>query len=198
MRMPYLLITILAFCSCHTGKGNLAQINPPEEKNKQEFFQEFISRINLVDLPFKHDMNGNETISSSFKFNNTGYDTLFLDAEHSQVIGMLPDTSQFIGVLYFLPGDDLVPSLITFDKNGNKIDDQILCSLACNGMPCEGYLCNSKMVLTKDLEILNYREMHINRCEGNQKDVSEISNQTGLIKKNGEIILNPVERKKWK
>src|SRR5262249_3560702 len=135
--------------------------NKKPEIDKSIYFHQMISRMNTVALPYKHNLSKDKEITGSFKYDISGYDTLFLYSTEQQVIGMLPDTSHFFGILYFVAGDDLIPSLVTFDHKGNRIDNQMIATLSCPPTPCELYLCNLKVTLTEQLNIYNYHDHHL-------------------------------------
>ncbi len=197
-RVICIFFSMFFIFGCDRGKSDKQNENSLVKKTKAEYMADLVTRISFVELPYKHDIGKGAETTCSYQFNGESYDTLFLDALHSRIIGLLPDTAGFIGILYFTPGDDLAPSLITFDKLGNKIDDKIICPFSCNGSPCEQYLCNAWFSINKQLEITNYHELKLNRCEGGQSDISEIRDQSGYINKRGEIILNPINTSEWK
>ena len=122
-------------------------------------------------------------------------DKLFFDAAHEQIIGVLPDTSNFFGVLYFEPGDDLYPSLITLDKNGFKIDDKRLCYFDCPDVDCSVDSCFSFLDFQQGMTFLFRLRMKTCDCDNKGKKIAGtaiciVKESKGHVSKTGKIILS--------
>jgi len=97
-------------------------------------------------------------MENSLKINyNTdfkGNDSLIFDKDIYNIIGTLPDTSNYYAFLFPSIGDKLFPTIITFDKLGNKIDRQIICVSCCSGQASIDVIsCYDSVIVTEDLRI---------------------------------------------
>lgn len=134
-----ILTVILFFSSCNSNN----------EKGVKYSFRDFIHKLNIIDLPFKH--RPENIIEGTLKRIDL-VDTIFTKDQLSMYYGLLTDTSKFFSVITFLPGDEYVPVLTTYDKLGNIIDSKSILVNGCGGGPCIDY-CSSTSIIEKDFSI---------------------------------------------
>lgn len=72
------------------------------------------------------------------------------------ILGILPDTTNYFCLFYFIHADDVLPAMISYDKNGMLISQKRLAESCWQG--CESD-CRSILKINKDLTIeLDYEE----------------------------------------
>lgn len=130
---------MLSFSSC----------NSTAKKTNEYSFRNFIQKLKIIDLPFKH--RPENIIEGTLKMVDL-VDTIFTKDQLSIYYGLLADTSNFFSVITLLPGDEYVPILTTYDKQGNLIDSKSILVNGCGGGPCIDY-CSSTSIIEKDFTI---------------------------------------------
>ena len=192
------IMIVIVLCSCkgqHPVNSTL-----PQQKTRVIYIRELVNRIDRITLPYKHNLVSDSEKTCSYTYNEHGYDTLFLKPEQAQIIGLLPDTSKFFGILYFYPGDDMVPCLVTFSKTGIQIDDQSLTNSTCAGGGCDIDSCNAETFIDKSLEISMWQRTVITECDDKGEKKKNAASliyiqQKGHINEEGKIMLNKPEKK---
>jgi len=191
MKKIFLLIILGAsLISC----GNFGKRNSP---TKADHFKAFVEKVGYVNLPYSHDLDIDEE-EYKYQIDVKSTDSLFFDNYENLIIGVLPDTSGFYAILYYIIGDDLYPALKTFDKNGEEIDKQIICYGNCAGCDYECDFCSEVTTITSDLKIKITSCIQITRCDDDENKIPEttickIYTTTGQIKPDGTISLKKEE-----
>ena len=128
---------------------SIISCNSVDKKTDEYNFRDFIHKLKIIDLPFKH--RPENIIEGSLK-RIDAEDSVFLKDPLSMYYGILADTTNFFGVITFLPGDEFVPILTTYDKKGNIIDSKSILVNGCGGGPCIDY-CSSTSIIEMDFSI---------------------------------------------
>jgi hypothetical protein len=162
--------------------------------SRANVFRTLYLKIGFVKLPFQYDLT-KDNKAANYLITEKSSDTLFFDAAHYQIIGILPDTTDYIGVLYFEQGDGLYPSLITFNKNGVKIDDKRLCYFECADIDCSVDSCSSNLILQRTMDFEYQLKITTSGCDSKGHKISGTSNcvikrSTGHVLKNGRIMIS--------
>jgi len=173
-----------------------------------EYFKLFIKKLKLLSLPLSIRstlaISSTELYSSkSTKINKDSYDALFvkdIGANSCNLCyGMLPDTSIFYSIILFYNADDLVPVLITFTKDGEKIAEVGLILHGC-GAECGLDYCSSTGVIENDLSIycadsINYAPCNDNNDKDESKREHYVDYKEGKINPDGSIQVSEEKHK---
>ena len=193
MKKIFLLIILgVSITSC----GNFGKRNSP---TKADHFKAFIEKVGYINLPYSHDLNLDEE-NYNYQIDEKSTDSLFFDNYENLIIGVLPNTSDFYAILYFAIGDDLYPALKTFNKNGEKIDDQKICYGYCAGCDCDCDSCADITTIDADFKITMNYAIKATECDDDGNKIPEttickIYTTTGQIKPDGTIYLKKEEEK---
>jgi len=195
MRYLMILISTGLLIGCGTSKWN-------KDLNKADYIRNFISKVGFVKLPYSHNLNLDKE-EYKYLIDYKSNDTLFFKSPINQIIGVLPDTLNYFGILYYAVGDDLYPCLITFNKNGEKIDDQKISNGLCAGCGCECDSCSDITTVTKDLKISSHLFLKSTDCDsiGNKIPSNTkcmLSIVDGFVNSAGKIKLNNEVKKEYK
>ncbi|MFH0893969.1 MAG: hypothetical protein V2A54_05995 [Bacteroidota bacterium] len=117
-------------------------------------FSEFLKKFKLLQLPLTFRQN--QTIEKGLpEYNENSIDTLFVKnyGKQSVYYGMLPDTSNYFGLIFILAGvQNSPPVLKTYDKSGKQISEAFLhCGNCIAGLDIEW--CSSTGIIKNDLTI---------------------------------------------
>jgi len=145
MTRSFLLIILTLFFSCKTDKP----------KNKYEQIQHVIEKSGFIKLPLVFDANIEGILKTNYSVNYAGDDTLlFKDNGIFELVGFLPDTTNYYAFIYFTIGDMLYPTIVTMDKNWQKIDEKIICTWGCLTSPLVNVIsCYDSVWIYEDLRI---------------------------------------------
>jgi hypothetical protein len=121
----YIIVTLLIFIlniGCNsTQKKPSSELEkrPTKECNKKASIHKYLLNGNMLKFPIKLDvMNpANAKLDTSISFN--------------PIIGYLPDTSDFYGFLTLTIGDLLYPTIETYNKKGELIQEEIIVTGNC-------------------------------------------------------------------
>jgi hypothetical protein len=177
-----------------TSNNSQRQINLNPSSEKEITFRKFLKHFKVLTLPYSYKSASQFTNESSYyAVPDKSPDTLFLP-HFSICYKMLPDTTNFFGLLSFIIGDGFAPVLTTYDKRGNKISNQQIDVAKCDGGgPC--YTCSEYTYIYKDVSIFSIDTFYHYSCDSIYKisdsvpRVSVIS-ITGKIYSDGRIVLS--------
>jgi len=186
MMHKFLLIILLSFClfSCNTDK----------QKTKQEQIQHVINKSGFIKFPLVFDANDENALKINYSVNYTSDDTLLFEGGIGiyEIIGFLPDTTNYYAFLHLAVGDMLYPTIVTMDKNWQKIDEKIICTTGCLTSPLVDVTsCYDSVWIYEDLTIKS-----ISKLTGTMEDeedsvipICNTKNLEGFIDKNGKITI---------
>ena len=179
-----LTLILASFClfSCKNSK----------QTAKYEQIQYVIQKSGFIKLPLEFDANI-DVLKSNYSISRTSNDTLlFWEDGIYNIIGFLPDTANYYAFLHLTVGDMLYPTIVTMDKNWQKIDEKIICAAGCTGLVQVDVInCYDSVWIYKDLKIKSISKV-IGTVE-NEDSTSQVLNicnmitLDGLIDKNGKI-----------
>lgn len=184
-------ILLLSFAGILFSCGSATK---QREFTKAHYIRAFVEKVGYIDMPYSHNLNLDKE-DYRYLIDYKSLDTLFFDVCDNQIIGVLSDTSNYFAVLYYRIGDDLYPSLMTFNKSGERIDDKKICYGFCAGCDCECDSCADVTTISKDLKINMTYYIEATECDsiGNklfETTTCKIFKIEGLIQPNGLIALN--------
>ena len=137
-----LLLLIIMCSSCFNNNANknssyLLQSKGSENSVK---FKNFISKFEVLPLPFIANTGCYEPDFSSSVPLNMDTDSIFIGyVGPSVTVGMLPDTSNFYAIIYCTASACYMPVLAVYSKNGTLIDKKEISKGCGAGV---GYICS--------------------------------------------------------
>ena len=133
-----------------------------------------LNRIGFIELPYIANYPTNSLKKNVFNCSQEKI-SLLKDfyGNHIEMIGFIPDTTNFYAILYITLETTQVPNLITFDKQGTLIDRKAITEE--NSWLFPGYIikCEEYTRIEKDLT-LNYFFMMIHDYESFDKNDEDI------------------------
>jgi hypothetical protein len=145
------ILTLITFISC----GQRGKISTTD---RVEYIRTLIKKVGVIQLPYDYDMVKRD-IHSKYSVDKNSMDTLFFDDFNGSIEGVLPDTSNYFGFIYYKVGDSLYPFLTTIDKKGKIIDRQSIGIGACGGLAIDVDSCVDKVSINEKLEIDMFYKM---------------------------------------
>jgi hypothetical protein len=180
--LPIILIS-LCLLSCTTDKP----------KTKYEQIQHLINTSGFIKLPLIFDANNENALNINYSVNPATDDSLLFEYEKFDIVGFLPDTTNYYAFLYLSVGDMLYPTIVTMDKNWQKIDEKVICTTGCAGhAQLDVTSCYDSVWIYKDLKIKSISKV-IGTVEMEDDSTSQVLNicnmriLEGFIDKNGKI-----------
>ena len=180
--LPIILI-LLCLLSCTTDKP----------KTKYEQIQHLINTSEFIKLPLIFDANNENALKINYSVNPATDDSLLFEYEKFDIVGFLPDTTNYYAFLYLSVGDMLYPTIVTMDKNWQKIDEKVICTAGCAGhAQLDVTSCYDSVWIYKDLKIKSISKV-IGTIEMEDDSTSQVLNicnmriLEGFIDKNGKI-----------
>jgi hypothetical protein len=159
------------------------------ETNQNENFTTFLNTIPELQLPFAAnsyaDLQTKVQIDTTFNKYN--------DIYANGIYGKIKINDSIHAIIYLLAGDNVFPKIVTYNKQGAKIAEQILVNLPGGS---DGYNGNgsSFLTLSKDLEIQIVDTT--NSFDRDSSDIiieksrtTEITIEKYSIKSNGKILM---------
>jgi len=177
-----IILTSFSLFSCKNSK----------QASKYEQIQYIIQKSGFIELPLEFDANI-DVLESNYSVNRTSNDTLLFGKDRVySIIGFLPDTTNYYAFLHLTVGDMLYPTVVTMDKNWQKIDEKIICATGCAGLvQVDVISCYDSVWIYKDLKIKSISKVvGTVEIEDSTSQVLNICNMRtldGLIDKNGKI-----------
>lgn len=161
---------------------------------KIEHFKTVIKSSGFIKLPLIFDANIENSLKTNYKVDLKGKDSLIFDSDIRSIIGFLPDTTEYYAILFYTAGDMLYPTIMTFDKKGNRIDRQIINAAGCAGHAALDVIsCYDSVWISSELNIKSVSRV-IGTVETEDSipktlNICNIRKVEGLIEKSGKIVL---------
>jgi hypothetical protein len=129
MTRRFLLFLFVIFsyaCKNSSKTGDFAGDNP----NKIDRIKVWRDSTSFVDLPFKASF-GSKTTKTFRIWNEDSIFSGDFSGGEIYIVGLLPDTTNYYGVIYKVVASVADFGLITFDKTGKKISSEELTKYKC-------------------------------------------------------------------
>lgn len=188
---------VVLFIACQQQKEI-----PRKPSDRETAFNTFLKRQRIVDLPLyiNTESVSEEGTTSTLESNS---DTLFFGSDlytGSRVFGLYRDTSRFYLFIILQAAEDYIPSIITFDKRGNKISSTSLLVSGCGG-GC-GYSCSANAKIDSELKFWAGDSVLSFECDSLGKEVPGTREHyveyiTGYVDPKGKIYQTAVIKKDW-
>ncbi len=159
-------------------------------KFQHDEFEKYINQMELLDTPIVFETIKYPEGKKSKKYDRGLFERYKLQNAQS-VYGMLFNDDKTVGVIYTVAGDINVPVLVTYDRNGNKIDSLNLFQNA-SGFDLESETYERALLFSRTIQVtdsvVKWRldESGEDRIEGSEK--STIHSFEYLVDKDGKII----------
>lgn len=157
MRQIVLLVLFFSLIGCNSDKHADNKTIPVENIVTKEitnmFFQEFLNKLPLRQLPIHFSCglpdgpdNDNLRITDFRQFSE------LIPDEFSDIYGVLNSHTIFKVIIYGMAGDDIYPTLFTYDQKGKIIDSLFLIINPCGGAD-DTQIPHSYVTINSDLSI---------------------------------------------
>jgi hypothetical protein len=156
MKVLGYLIMLMGLIGCSYTKPSKS-INDLKLGHIRSLYQ----KLPKIKFPFEYDVSNSNGIGQIYS--NQDLDSLIFEKDiRVNIAGVIQDTANFFGFIYFSPGDELIPILVTFDKTGGLIE-KIQIAKGC-ASDC-GYDCHSTVSINKDYKIVSKLNETIAECD---------------------------------
>lgn len=183
-KIIYIVFIWFTLISCNNNEKSV-------NKGKSVLFREFSKKFKPIDLPFTYNER-NIRLEKFNKINPKSFDTLFIKTNYpdeTYCYGIIKDTSKYVALIFFFPADNYYPQIITFTKDGEKIDETSLSIGGCSG-DCGLTKCSAWGILNKDLTILCSDTITYSFQCDEKGDSIPNSGETIILVKSGELTDN--------
>lgn len=153
--ITFALMLFLIGCDSNStnNKSIITENNKETEEAKDLNFKEFVGKLPLRQLPIHlscglPDGPGSDNlgISEFDKFKD------FIPEKFDRIFGLINSNDNFKVIIYAQVGDDIYPTLFTYENNGKIIDSLFLILNACGGAD-ETQIPHSFATIDRDLSI---------------------------------------------
>jgi hypothetical protein len=161
---------------------------------KIEQIRRIIKVTNFIQLPLKFDANQDNQANLKYHVDQKGLDSLLFDSDLFDTYGCFVDTTTFFAFLANSVGDMLYPTIITFDKQGNRIDRKMIATANCLVNPrYDVKSCFDSVFIRTDLTFYSFSKFIGSiASEDSSPEIFDVCNQkelNGEILKNGQILI---------
>jgi hypothetical protein len=106
-----------------------------ECSNKQhKEFKTFLTQLPKIETPITFNSNKEYNLKLLFLKDDSFFNKIQTELNGFGVFGKLFETENFIAILGNIPTDTGAPIILTYDKNGNKIDSHLIYSTVMGDM----------------------------------------------------------------
>jgi len=162
------------------------------EELKKEHLENVIKKAGFIKLPLSFDAIANNYAKYSYEINDKNCDTMLFDDDIYYICGFFSDTSNFYAFYFNTVCDAMqCPTIMTLDKNGNKIDRKIIVAeTGCYGTPIDATSCYDSVWIHSDLTFES-ESMVIGKLFNDStnldEDICNTEKLEGFIDKKGKI-----------
>ena len=188
-----LLVIVLIHAACSSRKPIDQTLTAPDMQ-KEEAFRRFRQKFRVLSLPLQLNLTGDFSPESYPALTPATTDSLFVKSPDTPVrcLGMLPDTTNFYGIVWLAPAEVYQVVLSTFTKKGEMINERQLGVGGC-GTDC-GFMCSETLLIRPDNTIYSADSVASSICNeageilrGTTKKYVKMI--TGSVQVNGKIDL---------
>ncbi|WP_460913846.1 hypothetical protein [Spirosoma areae] len=190
------LVILLASAACSTNPAT-HQGATTLLTEKEKAFRQFRQKFRVLSVPLTVNTTGNFSPETFPEINPNSTDTLFVNNPDtpSRCFGMLPDTTQYYGLIWLAPAEIYQVVLSTFTKAGDKISERQVAVGGC-GEDC-GFSCSETLLIRPDYTIYSTDSVSSSRCNEAGNIIpgttrKYIKMMAGKVKPTGKIELSAV------
>lgn len=189
MKLTVFLLAIFFVVGCATDKQSDVKTPPINQTQPIDIVREYYNKAEKLQLPLMWDdfLNSNPNV-----LRLSTRDTIAFGEGMGalSILGAFPDTSKYFGFLLSYPADDVIPVLMTFDKDGKDVSFETEFNYGCGGSDCE-YICDyTDFVIEKNLSFHSTTKSRIKVCEDNTDNMDTTIVEYFVIEKHGKILPN--------
>ncbi len=191
MKLTVFLLAIFFVVGCATDKKSDVKTPPINQTQPIDIVREYYNKADKLQLPLVWENTGNELpVDENKILRLEEKDTLLFGKglRELTLLGVVPDTFNFFTFLFYYPGDDLRPYLITFDKQGRLID-QHMTGYNC-GADCGFYCIGGVFTLNKDLRFTSRHMSYRAECDDQQIEMDTTKVAYVVMERKGKILAN--------
>lgn len=196
MKLTVFLLAIFFAVGCATDKqsGEVqdeAQAESKKQAGANVIRNYYYEAAEKLQLPLVWENTSNELPVNENKILRLGEEDALLFGKEAgllKLMGVVPDTSKFFTFLFYYPGDDLRPYMITFDKKGKLIEEHGT-GYNC-GADCGFYCIEGVFTLNKDLSFVSRHVSYQAECDDQQMDMDTTSVTYYVLERKGKIMPN--------
>lgn len=191
MRFFILLISLFAIGACTTPRPNAEDATASTRTEKERYFKNvFLKKFQLMTLPVKliplHTGEHATTDPQSA-------DTLFLKSAYVTCYGLLPDTTEYYGIIWQATADFDPPFLTTFTKSGEIIDEAGLYVGQCDVSDCEKS-CSETITINRSYELFSVDTVMLTTCDSIGTILKKsVFYKSGKVERSGRIRIEEVQ-----
>lgn len=189
MKLTVLLLAIFFAVGCATDKQSDVKPPPINQTQPIDIVREYYNKAEKLQLPLMWDdfLNSNPNVLRLSTRDTIAFGE---DMGALSILGAFPDTSKYFGFLLSYPADDVIPVLMTFDKDGKDVSFETEFNYGCGGSDCE-YICDyTDFVIEKNLSFHSTTKSRIKVCEDNTDNMDTTIVEYFVIEKHGKILPN--------
>jgi hypothetical protein len=202
MKLTRIIFILFLFINCTNNDSDkksgissdtLIPGNNPEPSGKSTF-QNFLRNFRYAELPIVIKVDQDTTLIDRLKHLEVKDFPFIKDEGYSDIHAycILPDTSNYYSLVWFVPADNLAPLITTFSKNGDMISQELIGAGRCGSDCC--YSCFETVTINRDHSIHAVDTISSCDCDekGNPREDTRrnyIYLRTGSINKNGKIVM---------
>jgi hypothetical protein len=152
----------------------------------------------FINLPLQFDANSESLYERKYNVDIKGNDTLVFDRDIYSIVGFFPDTNNYFSFLFYTVGDMLYPTIMTINKQGDKVSRQIINATGCSGHSIiDVTSCYDSVWVGRELGIKSLSRV-VGTLETDDSipkllNICNIIKVEGYVKRNGKIILKTSE-----
>jgi hypothetical protein len=199
MKKLGILIPLFLIFACGS---NLVNNDDALLKKKLNTIRDWINSTRILSLPMTLYFDSTVQNTHRLMFNES--DSIFANDFKNAggdvyLIGFLPDTSKYFGVIFNSVAAVHNPGIITFTKDGEYINLELLTKEKCVNYGRK-FFCDEHTTISKDLKLSYYYkslEEH-DKPDMTYDTICEIIESQGLIKDNGKVELGKMISSKCK
>jgi len=145
---PYYFLIISLFLGYSQAKDSRLIVR----ESKINEIHRLTEKAGFVTLPYRINFDSIQIddYKVMYKLDST-YDELQNDGLHRDIVGILPDTSSYIGILYYIHGGVTNLNLMVYSKNGDVLEKKALLEEKCVLFGGEILECQEMTNINKDL-----------------------------------------------
>ncbi len=183
------------FDSCNLATKNDNHDEKSYRREQLKTIHGLIRKVGFIKLPYSINLESlQDNYKVTYKLDYNSSDKILLEEGlHSDIIGFLPDTSNYYGILYYVHADMTLIQLMVYSKKGEIVTNRLVTDCNCSTFGGEIINCKDTTTIENNLSIKYFHESTIiveSKTKANSYDtIYKSIEKEESINKIGEIIL---------